>query len=487
MRVRPILSLLLTIVILFTTVAVPSGCANIIPPQGGPRDTIPPVLLKATPTDRSVGINSNRLVFTFDEFVELQNAQQEVIVSPLPSVAPVVESKLKEVTVRLRDSLLPNTTYTIQFGNAIKDYNEGNVLKAFSTTFSTGSRLDSGELKGKLVIAETGKIDSTLIVVLHRSAADSAIIKQRPEYITRLNGQGEFRFQQLPNRDFYMYALKDDGGMRRLVGNDARVAFLDSAVHPSINPDLITLYAFDLKENESSSAAPTPAIPTPGIKGRPGGAAADKRLRYANNLSEGKQDLLRPFELTLDQSLTRFDTSRIRLFTDTSFIPVSSYSISIDSNRKKITLRVNWTEDKLYKLVVDKESLKDTLDRQLLKSDTISFLSRRKADYGKLSIRLRNTNPNLQPGGRSGSESNPVLQLVSNETLVASARLGSDGSFRQDLFLPGTYEMRILFDRNNNGRWDRGQLFPTRLQPERVRLIDRKITVKANWDNEFEF
>lgn len=480
MPVRPILLSLLAIVILFTTLTVPSGCANIIPPQGGPRDTIPPVLLKANPTDRSLNVNSNRLVFTFDEFIEIQNAQQEVIVSPLPAVAPTIESKLKEITVRLRDSLQLNTTYTIQFGNAIKDYNEGNVLKNFSTTFSTGSRLDSGELRGKLILAETGKIDSTLIVVLHRSADDSAIVKDRPAYITRLNGKGEFVFQQLPDRDFYVYALKDDGGMRRLMGNDARVAFLDSAAHPSANPASITLYAFDLKEKEITQPSVAPSLPTPGIKGKPGGAAAEKRLRYSNNLSEGKQDLLRAFELSVDQPLTRFDSSRIRLYTDTSFVPVNKYSLSIDSNRRKITLQVNWAEDKLYKLVVDKESLKDTLDRQLLKSDTISFTTRRKADYGKLSIRIRNTNSS------SPSEINPVLQLVLNETIVASAPLGSDGSFRRDLFLPGTYEIRILYDRNKNGRWDRGQLFPTRLQPERVRLLDRKITVKANWENEYE-
>jgi len=483
MRLHSFLFSLVVTVLVFASTVVPTGCANIIPPQGGPRDTIPPVLLKANPADRSVSVASNRLVFTFDEFIEIQNAQQEVIVSPLPAVAPTIESRLKEITVRLRDSLQPNTTYTIQFGNAIKDYNEGNVLKNFTTTFSTGTRLDSGELKGKLVLAETGKIDSTLIVVLHRSSDDSAIVNQRPAYITRLNGEGEFLFQQLPDRDFYMYALKDDGGMRRLIGNDARVAFLDSAVHPSADPTSITLYAFDLKEKETTPSGPAPSMPTPGIKGRPGGAAAEKRLRYANNLSEGKQDLLRPFELTVDQPLIRFDSSKIRLYTDTSFIPVANYSLTIDSNRRKLTLQVNWTEDKLYKLVVDKESLKDTLDRQLLKSDTISFTTRRKADYGKLSIRLRNANNTVS----DGSTANPVLQLVLNETIVASAPLGSDGSFRRELFLPGTYEMRILYDRNKNGRWDRGQLFPTRLQPERVRLLDRKITVKANWENEFEF
>ncbi len=485
MRLHSILLSLLAIVILFTSLVVPSGCANIIPPQGGARDTIPPVLLKATPADGSVGIKNNRLSFSFDEFIELQNTQQEVIVSPLPATTPVIESKLKEITVRLRDTLEPNTTYTIQFGNAIKDYNEGNVLKGFSTTFSTGSRLDSGMLTGKLILAETGKIDSTLIVVLHRSADDSAIVNQRPAYITRLNGQGEFRFQQLPDRNFYLYALKDDGGLRRLLGDQQRVAFADSALRPNTKPEPITLYAFDLKEKEPITPT-APPVSTPGIKGRPGGAAADKRLRYTNNLIEGKQDLLRPFELTAEQILTRFDSSKIRLYQDTNFQTALRYTLSLDSNRRRITLKLDWAENTLYKLVVDKDALKDTLDRQLLKSDTISFSTRKRSDYGKLSIRVRNANPATPEKGSVGAESSPVLQLVLNETIVASAALNGDGTFRRDLFLPGTYEVRILYDRNKNGRWDRGQLFPTRLQPERVRLLDRKITVKPNWENEYE-
>ncbi|MFM7672428.1 MAG: Ig-like domain-containing protein [Bacteroidota bacterium] len=482
MRVSSAFVSLLVIVTLFATLTFPTGCANIIPPQGGPRDTIPPVLLKANPVDRATNVTSNRLVFSFDEFVELQNAQQAVIISPLPAVAPTLESKLKEVYVRLRDTLQPNTTYTIDFGSAIKDYNEGNVLKHFRFSFSTGDRLDSGRIKGKLVLAETGKTDTTLIVILHRSGKDSAIVTDRPAFITRINGKGEFQFDQLPDRDFYLYAIKDDGGMRRLIGDDQRVAFADSSVRPSNDPTPLTLYAFDLKAKTGSSVSPAPPIGTPGIKGRPGGGATDRRLRYTNSLSEGKQDLLSAFELSFDQALTRFDSSKIHLYTDTTFTPVKDHSFAIDSNRKKIMVQVPWKENTLYKLVVEKEALKDTQDRQLLKSDTISFTSRRRADYGKLSIRLRN--PNNPPA--DGNTSNPVIQLVLNETIVATQPLGSDVIFRRELFLPGTYEIRVLYDRNQNGRWDGGRLFPSRLQPERVRLLDRKVTVKANWENEYE-
>jgi hypothetical protein len=245
----------------------------------------------------------------------------------------------------------------------------------------------------------------------------------------------------------------------------------------------VTLYAFDLKPVATPATTTTTPSITPGIKGKPGAATADRRLRYTNNLSEGKQDLLRPFELTVEQLLTRFDSSKIRLYTDTTFQPVSGYRVQLDSTRRRLSIDESWKENTLYKLVIDKEALKDTMDRQLLKSDTISFLTRKKADYGKLSIRLRNIRPNVDP---EDEKAQAVIQLVTNETIVATAPLGTDGIFRRELFLPGTYEMRILYDRNGNGKWDAGRLFPTRQQPERVRLLDRKITVKSNWENEYE-
>jgi len=187
-----------------------------------------------------------------------------------------------------------------------------------------------------------------------------------------------------------------------------------------------------------------------------------------------------------EQYLTRFDTAKIRVYTDSSFIPIPQYGLALDSSSRKISLVLPWKENTQYQVVIDKEALKDTLDRQLLKSDTISFITRKKADYGKLSVRLRNLETIARQLGLSEIKTQPILQLTINEFILASAPLGSDGQFKQELFLPGTYEIRILFDQNNNGRWDAGQLFP-RKQPERVRLLERKITVKANWENEFEF
>ena len=143
------------------------GCANIVPPGGGPRDSTAPMLKEADPVDSAVNFSGRRIVFNFDEYVEVQNIHQELLVTPTPRITPTVDSRLNTVTVRIRDTLEPNTTYTFDFGNAIKDINEGNVLKNFRYIFSTGPVLDSLTFAGSVILAETGKTDSTLIVMLH--------------------------------------------------------------------------------------------------------------------------------------------------------------------------------------------------------------------------------------------------------------------------------------------------------------------------------
>src|SRR5688500_15629952 len=97
-----------------------AGCANIIPPSGGPRDSLPPVLISANPKDSTLNFKGNRIVLTFDEYVDIDNAQDNFLFTPLFETVPVVDVKLKTITVRLRDTLEKNTTYTFNFGNAIK-------------------------------------------------------------------------------------------------------------------------------------------------------------------------------------------------------------------------------------------------------------------------------------------------------------------------------------------------------------------------------
>ena len=472
MRNRIFISVFSALALLFSTVINGPGCANIVPPQGGPRDTIPPVLLKSNPGDSSVNFTGNKIVFTFDEFMDVQDIQGNLLVSPMAKINPVVDFKLREVTVKLKDSLEANTTYTLDFGKALKDITEGNILKDFRYTFSTGPYIDSLELRGSVLMAETAKPDSTMIVLLHTSKDDSAVVKEKPKYIARLDGKGNFHFKNLPSKTFYIYALKDEGGMRRYMNEKQAFAFADSAVNMQLKNEPVSLFAYAKKEPATQQTLADFAAP--GGKPKPG-AASEKRLKFQTNISNNQQDLLGELDLKFETPLKRFDSTGLRLFTDSSYQLVTDLVMQRDSLATTITLRTPWKENTSYNLILDKEFAEDSSGRKLFKTDTISFVTKKKSDYGTLKIRFRNLDP----------EKNPVLQLVNGQGTVKSFPLTAT-EFTQALFNPGDYEVRILFDDNKNGTWDPGQFFGTRRQPEKVTLIGRKITVKPNWTNEYD-
>src|SRR5687768_4742826 len=112
-----------------------TGCANIIPPSGGPRDSLPPKLVLATPADSTLNFRENRISFVFDEYVDLQEVQNNLLFTPTFEINPEVSVRLRTVSVRFRDSLLPNTTYILNFGNAIRDINESNPVRNFTYVF----------------------------------------------------------------------------------------------------------------------------------------------------------------------------------------------------------------------------------------------------------------------------------------------------------------------------------------------------------------
>ena len=380
---------------------------------------------------------------------------------------PVVEPKLKTLTIRIKDTLEPNTTYYYNFGDAIKDVNEGNVLHNFSYIFTTGNTFDTLQFSGKVVLAETGGFDSTLIVMLYRSGDDSALTRENPRYITKVDGKGNFRFQYLPGGTFYLYALKDEGGPKRYFGKTL-FAFADSAVEIKPGAAPITLYAFEEKKEQPSSL-----INFTGGN-RPGAKPDERRLRFSTTLGGNMQDLLDSFNLNFEQPLRNFDSTKLRLSTDSAFNPTPA-SWQMDSLKKKLTLKITWKENTLYHLILDKDFADDSSGRKLLKTDTISFTTKKQADYGSLKVSF--TNIDLSK--------NPVLQFSQNGQVKKTFPLNST-ELNQSLFNPGEYELSILYDANKNGRWDPGNFFEGRKQPELVKPLNKKITVRPNWDNEFE-
>jgi hypothetical protein len=244
-----------------------------------------------------------------------------------------VESKLNSITVKLKDSLESNTTYTISFGEAIKDFTESNILKNLTYRFSTGQALDSLTLSGKIILAETGKPDTGMIVMLHKNGKDSALMNEKPRYITKLNSRGEFTFQNLPSATYYLYAVNAEGGSYRYLGGNQLFAFADKPVTIQQNNDTVTLYAYAEKEEEKKKSTGVPSLGA----GRGRGAniaGADKRLKYQTSIKDGKQDLLDNFSFKFETPLRSFDSSKIYFSTDTTYKAVKEpFHWTLDSTK----------------------------------------------------------------------------------------------------------------------------------------------------------
>lgn len=466
------LTTLAACLVLITQMVVPTGCANIVPPLGGPRDSLPPILVNARPSDSTTNFNSRRIVFEFNEFVQLDNISENLLVSPTPKINPTVESKLRTVTVNIKDTLEPNTTYTYNFGNAIKDVNESNILKNFSYSFSTGPSIDSFQLSGSVIVAQTGKPDSTLIAVLYKNPDDSAVAKESPRYIARLDREGKFRFRNLPAGVFYLYAFEGKGGSKRYQSKSQLFAFADSAIVTGPKQENVILYAF--AEEEEAPKTDRPGITrSTGLRGT--GAAADKRLKLETNLDAGEQDLLKPLEVYFRAApIKEYDSTKI-IFADEKLNLITNYKIVRDTGNTKLSLQYSWTENSSYYLIVDKDFATDTAGRKLAKNDTLAFKTKKQSAYGELRLRFPNLDLSL----------NPILQFVQNGQVAKSIPLSSK-EYNAKLFVPGEYDLRIVFDENKNGKWDPGQFFGTRRQPEKVLAISRKLTVKSNWENEID-
>lgn len=438
-----------------------SGCAQVGMPTGGPRDSIPPVLVNAVPPNKTINFKENKITFTFDEYVHLQDLQKYLLVAPVPKIIPNINSKLRTVTIKIRDTLQPNTTYSFQLGNAIQDINENNPIHNFTYVFSTGAYIDSLTFNGNVVMAETGKVDSTLLVFLYKNLDDSAVYKEKPRYVARLDSSGKYQFQNLAAGTYHLYALKDESG-QKMYNNPSQVfAFADSAVHISANVKPVELFAYSEGENEKPVARP-PAVNKKN---------AEKTLKYNTSISSGEQDLLTPLTINFQVPLKNFDSSKIKL-TDTLFNSVQSVPISIDTTFKKITVKNNWVEDTYYKLLISPDFAIDTLGDKLAKQDTISFKTKKSTDYGSVKLNFTHLD----------KIAHPVLQFVQNNAVVDSFKLTSP-TFSVKLFNPGEYELRILNDENENGKWDPGS-FHLKKQPEKVIAIPRKISIRKDWDNE---
>ena len=195
--------------VFFISILVFVRCATPSYPTGGERDSTPPKVLSVSPPDSMLNFVGNEIVFKFNEFVQIENPQQTVLITPSPKEFPSIVARKKELVIKFKEALLDSTTYSISFNNGLKDLNEGNPLENFTYVFSTGPTLDSLILKGNLFFSETTTFPPNTFVGLYKNLDDSVLYKQKPDYIFNLKSEGPFQFNNLKAGSFRCFALSD--------------------------------------------------------------------------------------------------------------------------------------------------------------------------------------------------------------------------------------------------------------------------------------
>ncbi len=216
-----------------------AACANMGRPEGGPRDELPPVYVRSNPAMGQLNVKGNKITVEFDENIALDDAMNKIVVSPAQRTTPAISSNAKRVTVELRDTLLPNTTYTIDFADAVKDLNEGNVLDGLALDFATGDTIDTLRISGMVFEAQTLEPAQGMLVGVYSNLEDSAIHTLPMDRITKTNQLGQFTIRNLKEGTYRIFALND-------VNRDYHwdrsedVAFYDVTISPTATPTTVT-------------------------------------------------------------------------------------------------------------------------------------------------------------------------------------------------------------------------------------------------------
>ena len=236
------------------------SCANIGNPSGGPIDKTPPIFMRSNPTPNAVNVKDRKIEIFFDEIVTLKDPSTKIIVSPAQTEMPRMSALGRKVTVELVDSLLPNTTYTIDFSNSIQDNNEGNAIDNFAFAFSTGSVIDSMRVSGYVLDSRTLEPMQSVVVGLQSNLADSAFHKEKLQRVALTNDRGQFTIRNVSPGSYHIFALKDLDRDYKFGNPTEDIAFLDSIIVPSIGTREAadTVYN-DLNEIDTIMRATRPA------------------------------------------------------------------------------------------------------------------------------------------------------------------------------------------------------------------------------------
>jgi hypothetical protein len=264
------------------------SCAQVGSPSGGPRDEDPPQVVESDPPNYSTHFTEKKIEITFDEYIVLDNVNQELIASPPMEKKPEVKLRKKTLIIEFEESLKENTTYTFNFGNAIVDLHEGNKLQNFEYVFSTGAVLDSMSVKGTLKYAETlEKPKDPISIMLYSDLRDSVPLTEIPMYVGRSDDSGVFSVNNLRPDTYKVFALKDGNNNLLFDLPSEEIAFLDTAL--TVNADFVRLL-LGIEEDDSTATS------------------VDSLSSYVDSLSIPENALLVPEDSTGTASDTIPDT-----------------------------------------------------------------------------------------------------------------------------------------------------------------------------------
>jgi len=245
------------------------SCANVVAPTGGPKDETPPEVLRSTPPINAPNFQGNEVRIEFDEFVQLINIDQKLLVSPPLPNKPQVRLRGRSVILHWQDTLRANTTYNFFFGNAIADITEGNAIPNFQVVFSTGPFVDSLTIAGVVTDAFSREPEDEVYVMLYHPGNDSVPYKESPVYLAKTDKEGRFRIGNIATGSYLVFALDDQNANFLFDLHNERIAFIDTLVAavwetlPQPSPDTVPDVQVQQAQPAMSGARPSRGEATP--------------------------------------------------------------------------------------------------------------------------------------------------------------------------------------------------------------------------------
>ncbi|NGM65569.1 Ig-like domain-containing protein [Sphingobacterium sp. SGR-19] len=512
-------------------------CANMQRPTGGPKDSIPPKLLEVSTSNFTTNFVEKRITLRFDEFIKLNNQYKEFSISP--DVEDIVDYRVrkKDLIITLPDSLEENTTYTINFGKGLVDYNESNPFIDYNYVFATGDELDSLSISGSVINGFTRefdqKKDENIKILLIPTSQDSIFGKRKANIFANVDTSGNFKFSNLREDTYRIYALKEQNNDRIFNGNDEWIGFLKDSIHldkdianikleitkaypkdfrtlekkfeptgyilltftkPIEQPETKILFPAELDNNKiekyslnNDSAKiyiPKTELDSIKIELRDRGEIIDtifirtnKNAKFDREVKPilsitNKVDRVRHITLTSASPLANVDKSKILIHEDS--VSRRNFQLQQDTiNRNLYHIRYNWRPKRDYELVIQEGAMRTPFDDINLESKT-RFTLDESDNYGNINFTVNGLDSTM----------NYIVELIdeAKEKVFDRRPLhASNPKINYNNYPGGKYSLRIIYDANNNGRWDPADVYAKK-QAENIWYLDKTFTIRANWD-----